>query len=100
MNWLKNILSPEERRIIGADAKQALENKHWKEAFSAVEGYLVEKAKATDTTQVERAQDVIRCLQLLEAVRRELVRKIEDGEMAQIEIAEIERRKKPLQFSR
>jgi hypothetical protein len=99
MQWLRDHLSPENRRTIGEEAKQALQNPHWKEAFEAVEGYLIGKAKSIDPVDKERTQDVVRCLQLLESIKRELVRKVEDGEVAQIEIAELERRK-PLRFVR
>lgn len=96
----REMLSPQERRIIGEDAKQALQNKHWKEAFEAVETYLIDGAKACDPDNREKAQRVVISMQLLEALKRELVRKVEDGEMAKVEIAELERRNRPLRFVR
>lgn len=100
IQWLRNAMSPEERRVIGAEAKQALENKHWKEAFAAVEDYLVENAKACDPDNKEKAARIVISMQLLEAIRRELIRKIEDGEMASVEIEKIENARRPLRFIR
>lgn len=97
---IREFFSPEQRRTIGQEAKQALENRHWKEAFEAVEGYLTERAKACDPTKPGHAENIVISMQLLEAIKRELVRKIEDGEMAQIEMNEIERRSRPLRFIR
>lgn len=97
---LRAMFTPEQRRIIGAEAQQSLDDRHWKEAFAAVEGYLIDKAKACDTTKEGHADNVVIALQLLEAIKRELVRKIEDGEMARIEMAELERRNRPLRFVR
>jgi tellurite resistance protein len=97
---IRDFFSPEQRRVIGAEAKQALENRHWNEALVAVEGYLVESAKSCDPDSKEKSQRIVISLQLLEAIKRELVRKIEDGEMARIEIQELERRKRPLRFER
>lgn len=93
-------LDPEQRRIVGEEAKQALQNRHWNEAFNAVEGYLIEKAKACDPTKAGHAENIVISLQLLEAIKREIVRKIEDGEMAVVEIRELEQRKRPLRFVR
>ena len=94
------MLAPEQRRIIGAEARQALENKHWNEAMSAVEGYLVENAKTCDPDNKDKSQRIVISLQLLEAIKRELVRKIEDGEFAAVEIKELERKNRPLRFVR
>ncbi|HEU4636890.1 MAG TPA: hypothetical protein VFS41_11965 [Edaphobacter sp.] len=90
---MRNILSPESRRVIGEEAKQLLQNKHFKEAISAVEGHLVEQAKHCDPDNKEKAQRVVIAMQIMEGIKREIVRKIEDGEMAQVELSEIEQRK-------
>jgi hypothetical protein len=89
---LRDFLSPPERRIIGAEAQQLLDNRHFKDAFDAVEAYVIERAKATDTTKPGLAENVVITLQLLEALKREIVRKVEDGEMAKVEIQELEKR--------
>lgn len=100
VQWLRNAMSPEERRSVGIEARQALDNRHWRQAFEAVETYLVDNAKACDPDNKEKAARIVISMQLLEAIKRELIRKIEDGEMAQVEIVELERRKRPLQFVR
>lgn len=97
---IRNFFSPEQRRIVGAEAQQALENRHWKEAFEAVSTYLHDKAKQCDPNNKELAQSVVISMQLLEAIKRELVRKIEDGDMAKVEVQELERRNRPVRFIR
>jgi hypothetical protein len=99
-NRLRQMFTPEQRRIISAEAKQALENKHWNEALEAVEGYLVENAKGCDPDNKDKSQRIVISLQLLEAIKRELVRKIEDGEFAAVEMQELERKNRPLRFVR
>jgi len=100
MQKLRDFFSPEQRRTIGHEARQALENRHWNEALEAVESHLTNVAKSCDPDNREKAQRVIISMQLLEAIKRELIRKIEDGEMAQVEIAELERKNRPLRFVR
>jgi hypothetical protein len=82
--------SPEQRRIVGAEAQQALENRHWKEAFTAVEAYVIEKVRGCKDK--DQAMQAAITLQLLDALKRELVRKIEDGEVAKVEISQLEQR--------
>jgi hypothetical protein len=97
---IRQLFTPEQRRVIGAEAKQLLENKHFREAFEAVDAYLVEQARFCDPDNKEKTQRVVISMQLMEAIKREIVRKVEDGEVAKIEIAELERRKTPLRFVR
>lgn len=97
---LREFLNPQQRRIIGEEAKQLLANKHFREAFDAVESYLLGQAKACDPDNKDKAQRVVIAMQIHEALKREIVRKVEDGEMAQVEIAELERKNRPLRFIR
>lgn len=97
---IKDFFSPEQRRIVGIEARHALENRHWNEAMTAVEGYLVDQAKHCDPDNRDKTQRVVIAMQLMEAIKRELIRKIEDGEMASVEIRELEKRKAPLRFVR
>lgn len=97
---LRNLFSPEQRRIIGAEAQQALDNRHWKEAFDAAEGYLLDQAKSCNPDNKEQSQRIVLSMQLLEGIKRELIRKIEDGEMARFELQELERRNRPVRFVR
>jgi hypothetical protein len=97
---LRQFFSPEQRRVIGAEAQQLLDNRHFKEAFESVESYLVESAKSCDPDNKDKTQRVVIALQIMEALKREIVRKVEDGEMARVEIQELESRRKPLRFVR
>lgn len=89
---LREALSPQQRRVIGEEAKQLLQNKHFREAFDSVESYLIDQAKGCNPNDKELTQRVVIAMQLHEALKREIVRKVEDGEMAQIEITELEKR--------
>lgn len=97
---LRQIFSPEQRRVVGQEAQQLLRNPHFVEAWDAVAGYLDQVALSCDPDNKDKAQRVIISKQLLQAVKQEFIRKVEDGEMAQIEIAELERKNKPLRFIR
>ena len=95
MQSLRNFFSPEQRRIVGEEAKQALQNKHWNEALAAMDEYLTGAELACDPDNKDKATRIVISRQLLAGIKRELIRKIEDGEMAQVEIAELERRNRP-----
>jgi hypothetical protein len=100
MQSLRNLFSPEQRRTIGVEARQLLENHHFKEALEAIDGNLVAQAKGCDPDDKDKCQRVVIAMQIAEGIKREIVRKIEDGDMAQIEIRELERKNKPLRFIR
>ena len=100
MQSFKALFTPHQRRIIGAEAKDALQNKHWNAAIEAVEGYLIDSAKGCNPDDKDKCQRITISMQLLEAIKRELVGKIEDGEMATNELKELERRNRPLRFER
>jgi hypothetical protein len=96
-------LTPDQRRIYANEARQVLENKHFLEAFGAVESYLEAQAQSCDVDSKhgkDKAARIIVGKQLLIAVRRELERKLNDGYMAEVELVEIERSKKRLRFVR
>lgn len=97
---IRETFSPHQRKVIGQEAKQLLEDKHLREAFDAVGAYLVDTARSCDPDNKDKAARVVISMQLLEAIKREIIRKVEDGEIAQIELAELEARKKPLRFLR
>lgn len=97
---LRDFFSPEQRRVIGQEARQLLDNPHFKEAFEAVESYLVGQAKHCDPDNKDKTQRVVIAMQIMEAIKREIVRKVEDGDMAQVEIVELERKNKPFRFVR
>lgn len=100
IQWLRDQFTPEQRSIIGAEAAQSLQDRHWKEAFEGIESYLIEQGKACDPDNKDKAQRIILSLQLLEAIQRELHRKVQDGELARVQMAEIEARSRPVKFYR
>lgn len=86
-------MSLEAEKFRAADARALLDNKLFKEAFSAVESYLEAKALTCDPDNREMAQRVILSKQILAAVRREIQRHVENGVVAEIRMAELEKRK-------
>jgi hypothetical protein len=81
----------EQRRIRGNDARQLLDNHLLKEAFAAVGEYIDSQALSCPPDDAPRAQRIIISKQLLAAVKRELVRVIEDGDVAEVQISELEK---------
>jgi len=82
-----------ESRVIRAnDAKVLLENKILQESFKAVGEHIDRVALSCDPDNKERAQRIILSKQILASIIREIERVIEDGEMAQVQISEIEKR--------
>lgn len=92
--------TPDQRRIRANEARQVLENRHFSEAWSAVAAALEAQALSCDPDASEKARRIVIAKQLLEGVRREFLRKMEDGYMAEVEISEIERKRRPLRFER
>lgn len=84
--------TPESRKIRGREAKQLLDNPMLKAAFAAVDEYLNQSALACSPDDATKAQRIIISKQLLQAIKREILRKIEDGEVAEIQIAELAQR--------
>lgn len=74
------------------DARALLENKLFKDAFVAVNEYLDARALSCDPDNKETAQRIILSKQLLAAIRREIERCIQDGDIAQVRIAQLERK--------
>ena len=93
-------MSLEADKFRAADAKALLENPLLKGAFSAVGDYVEAKALTCDPDNKEMAQRVILTKQILAAVKREIQRHIDDGVVAEIRIAELEKRKFPKIFRR
>ena len=69
-----------------------LDNKLFIEAFSAVEKHLGMAALACDPDNATKAQRIVISQQLLAAVKREITRVVTDGDVAEIQMKEIERR--------
>ena len=93
-------MTPEKRRILGADARQLLENPLLKEAFSKVGDYIEQQALSCAPDDTARAQRIVISKQLLAAIRRELVRVVEDGEVAVIQIDAIDKARGLRRFMR
>jgi hypothetical protein len=92
--------SPDQRRIVANEARQLLENRHLVEAFAAVHTHLEAQAHSCDPDNKDKAQRIVIAKQLLQAVRREILRKVDDGYMAEVEIIELEKRRGLLRFQR
>jgi hypothetical protein len=86
-------MSLEADQFRAADAKALLGNTLLKGAFEAVAGYLEAKALTCDPDNKEMAQRVVISKQLLAAIKREIQRHVEDGAVAQIRMAELEKKK-------
>jgi hypothetical protein len=86
-------MSLEQIQFRAEDAKQLLANPMLKDAFTAVEGYLEAKALTCEPDNKDMAQRVILSKQLLAAIKREITRHIENGQVAEIQIAELERKR-------
>lgn len=85
-------MTPEERKFRATDAKQLLDNKLFKEAFSKVGEYLESAALSCDPDNPAKTQRIVISKQLLAAIQREITRIIKDGEIAEIQLREIENR--------
>lgn len=93
-------MTPEERRIHGQDARSLLDNSLFKRAFSAVDTYLDQQALACPPDDGVMAQRIILSKQLLAAIRREVERVVQDGEIASVQITELERKRGLSRFMR
>ncbi|MBC7605070.1 MAG: hypothetical protein H7255_20730 [Ramlibacter sp.] len=96
----RNDLSPDQRRIYANEAQQVLDNRHFIDAFNAVNASLEDAALGCNPDNKETAARIVISKQLLHGVRRELVRKVNDGYMAEAEIYELQRRNQPVRFQR
>jgi hypothetical protein len=85
--------TPEHRRIRGNEARQLLDNQLLKEAFTAVGQYVDDQALACPPDDATRAQRIVISKQLLAAIKRELVRVVEDGDVAEVQIDMLEKQR-------
>lgn len=86
-------MSPEQVKWKAEDAKRLLEDPMLKAAFDAVSGYIESKTLSCDPDNREMAQRIVLSKQLLAGVRREIYRYVEEGQVADIRIAEMEKKK-------
>lgn len=86
-------MTPEARVFRATDARQLLENPLFVEAFEAVAGHLQSTSLSCDPDNATKAQRIIISQQLLAAVKREITRIVQDGEIAKVQMHELERKK-------
>ena len=87
-------MTPQERTFRATDAKQLLENKLFVEAFDAVAGHLNMQALTCDPDNAEKARRIVISQQLLAAVKREITRVVNDGAMAEVQLSELEQKRR------
>jgi hypothetical protein len=83
----------ENRRIRAAEARQFMQNPLFKAMFEGVGESLEQRALSCPPTDKDMAGDIIRCKQLLVAMRREIERRAEDGDFAEFQMNELEQRR-------
>lgn len=93
MKFISRFFAPrqktlEETAVIGAEAKQLLDNKHLQDAFDSVRLDVQRVAMGCDPDDKDKSQRVVISMQLLESIIREIERKIADGEVAKMQLAE------------
>ena len=87
-------MTPQERTFRATDAKQLLENKLFVDAFDAVAGHLNMQALTCDPDNAEKARRIVISQQLLAAVKREITRVVNDGAMAEVQLSELEQKRR------
>lgn len=80
--------------MLAADARQVLENQAYKLAFERMSAHLESKALSCDPDNKEQTQRVILAKQILAGIKREFDRMVEDGQVAEMQLSEIEKRRK------
>lgn len=93
-------MTPEDRRIRATGARQLLENEMFIEAFDAVEKHLHMQAIGCDSDNAQKALRIVISQQLLAAVKREIQRVVTDGVIAEVQISELEQKRKFAMFRR
>lgn len=87
-------MTPEQRRIRGADAQALLDNPLLRDAFAAVAEHLEQQALSCDPDNAEKARRVVMAKQILRGIEREIRRVVEDGAVAEVQLAEIEQKRR------
>ena len=86
-------MSLEEKKYRAEDARQLLDNKMLQDAFDAVAGYIETQAMTCSPDDKEKCTRIVISKQLLSGIKREIYRHIEDGQIADVQLAELERKK-------
>lgn len=87
-------MSHENDKFRAEDAKQLLANPMLQSAFKAVEGYLQARALLCDSDSKDMAHRIVLSMKILAEIKREIERHIDNGLVADIRIAEVERKKR------
>lgn len=90
-------MSIEARKFRSQDAKQLLENKILQDAFKAVENALSLAAISCDVDNKDKAHRIVISQQLLAGIKREITRVIVDGDIATVQLSEIEQKQNLVQ---
>lgn len=80
----------EQEKIRGRDAKALLENPLLQEAFEAVNSHLESRILGCDVDNTGQTQRVVLAKQILKGIRREIERIIENGQVAEIQLSELD----------
>lgn len=92
--------SIEQRQFAANDARQLMDNPLLRMAFDGVAEYLESQALSCPPDDKDKAQRIVQGKQILVGIKREIERIIEDGTVAEVQLAEIERKKPKRFFSR
>lgn len=90
-------MTPQARKFASEDAKQLLENKLFKMAFENMGNSLEAQALTCNPDDKDKTQRVVIAKQILAGIRREIERIVEDGVMADFQLAEIEQKRTMMQ---
>ena len=93
-------MSLEDRTIRAADAKQLLEHPMFVEAWDAVEKHLNMQALTCDSDNAQKALRIVISQQLLAGVKREIQRIVQDGIVAEVQLSELEQKRRFSVFKR
>ena len=85
--------SIEARKFRAQDAKQLLENPLFVEAFKSLENALLSASMTCEPDNKDKAQRIVISHQLLAGIKREITRIVQDGNIADVQLSEIEQKK-------
>lgn len=87
-------MSLDNDRIAGQDAQALLDNPVLKKAFDQLEEHLNKRELSLNTAKNPGdAADIIRCKQLLQGVKREIYNIVQTGQVAEIQLKELNKSK-------
>lgn len=90
-------MTEQERVFRATEARQLLENTMFNEAWDALDSHLHARALSCDADDAQKALRIVISQQLLAALKREFTRIVQDGAVAEIQLAEIEQKRSLMQ---